>query len=83
MKYMLFPLVFGIFMIPACSHTGSSSVDVNTLSGTEWVLEDLSGRAVADRVQSTILFQSNDRIVGWGGCNRYFSGIRSDGRSTV
>ena len=81
MKHMLFLIIFGMFMIPACSHTGISSADLNTLSGTEWVLEDLSGRGVADRVQSTIIFKTKDRIVGWGGCNRYFTVIRSDGRS--
>ena len=81
MKHMLFLIIFGMFTIPACSHTGISSVDLDTLSGTEWVLEDLSGRGVADRVQSTIIFKAKHRIVGWGGCNRYFSSIRSDGRS--
>ncbi len=81
MKHMLFLIIFGMLMIPACSHTGISSADLNTLNGTEWALEDLSGRGVADRVQSTIIFKTKDRIVGWGGCNRYFSVIRSDGRS--
>ena len=81
MKHMLFLIIFGMLMSPACSHTGISSADLDTLKGTEWVLEDLGGRGVADRVQSTILFQSNDRIGGWGGCNRYFSSIRSDSRS--
>jgi heat shock protein HslJ len=32
-------------------------------------------------VQSTIIFKTKDRIVGWGGCNRFFTGFRSDGRS--
>jgi heat shock protein HslJ len=81
MKHMLFLIIFGMLMIPACSHTGISSADLNTLSGTEWVLEDLGGRGVADSVQSTIIFKTKDRIVGWGGCNRYFSVIRSDGHS--
>ena len=62
MKHMLFLIIFGMLMTPACSHTGISSADLDTLEGTEWVLEDLGGRGVADRVQSTILFQSNDRI---------------------
>jgi heat shock protein HslJ len=70
-----------MFTMFACSHIGTSSVDVNTLVGTEWVLVDLGGRGVEDRVQSTIIFEAKDRIVGWGGCNRYFSGYRSDGRN--
>ena len=49
--------------------------------GTEWVLEDLGGQGVEDRVQSTIIFKTHDRIVGWGGCNRYFSGYRFHGQN--
>ena len=81
MKRLLNLIIFGIFMIPACSHFGSSSVDTSTLQGSEWVLEDLAGRAVEDRVQSTIVFKTKDRLVGWGGCNRYFTRFRSDGHS--
>ena len=79
MKHIPFLFIFAMFMMIACSHTGTSSVDVNTLFETEWVLEDLGGRGVEDRVQSTIIFKTKDRIVGWGGCNRYFSGFRSYG----
>ena len=81
MKRLLNLIIFGIFMIPACSHFEASSVDPNTLQGSEWVLEDLAGRAVEDRVQSTIVFKTKDQLIGWGGCNRYFTSIRSEGRS--
>jgi heat shock protein HslJ len=81
MKRLLLLILSGIFIFPACSHFGASSVDPNTLQGTEWVLEDLAGRAVEDRVQSTIVFKTKDQLVGWGGCNRYFTRFRSDGHS--
>lgn len=80
MKHIFLLFISAMFMIVACGHTKTSSMDVNTLIGTEWVLEEMGGRGVADRVQSTIIFQTKERIVGWGGCNRYFSGSRSDGR---
>ena len=80
MRRLLFLIIFAMFMIPACSHFGQSSVDPNTLQGSEWVLEDLAGRAVEDRVQSTIVFKTKDRLAGWGGCNRYFTRFRSEGR---
>ncbi len=80
MKHILHLFISAPLMIVACSYTGTSTVDTNTLIGTEWVLEDLGGRGVQDRVQSTIIFEAKDRVVGWGGCNRYFSGSRSDGR---
>ena len=50
---------------------------VEEFNSTEWVLEEIGGSEVIDRVQSTIRFQGNDRIVGWGGCNRYFATVRS------
>jgi heat shock protein HslJ len=72
-------LIFGSFMIAACGHSGRSPINVDELLDTEWVLVEIDGRTAADRVTSTIRFQSNDWIVGWGGCNRYFAGVRSDG----
>ena len=81
MKTILFVVISVICILVACSHTGNSSPDINNLVGTEWVLEDLGGRGVEDRVQSTIIFKAKDRIAGWGGCNRYFSGCRLDGHS--
>ena len=80
MKHRFFMFFFALLMIVACSHTGSSSRNADDLIGTEWVLEDLAGRGVEDRVQSTVIFKTHDRIVGWGGCNRYFSGYRFHGQ---
>ena len=50
---------------------------VDEFNSTDWALKEIDGRAVIDRVQSTIRFEGNDRIVGWGGCNRYFASVRS------
>ena len=50
---------------------------VDEFNSTDWALKEIDGRAVIDRVQSTIRFEGNDRIVGWGGCNRYFATVRS------
>ena len=79
MRIKLMLLIFGLFMIAACSHTSKSPVNVAELIDTEWVLEEIGGRGVADQVQSTLHFQRHDRVVGWGGCNRYFASLRSDG----
>jgi heat shock protein HslJ len=72
-------LIFAWFMIAGCSHTAESPMVVNELIGTEWGLEEIDGSGVADNVQSTLRFERNDRIIGWGGCNRYFTGLRSTG----
>ena len=72
--------IFVSFLCTTCSYTHISSKGISELVGTEWVLEDLGGDAVTD-VQSSIRFEKEDKIVGWGGCNRYFAGVRSDGSS--
>jgi heat shock protein HslJ len=79
MKLSFPVLIFGWLMIAGCSHTAQSPMIVNELIGTEWVLEEIDGRGVVDNVQSTLRFEGNDRIIGWGGCNRYFTGVRSTG----
>lgn len=52
---------------------------VDDLVNTEWLLEDLGGQGVVDRVQSTVRFGEDGRITGSGGCNRYFAGIEQEG----
>ena len=77
MKPKVLLIIFTLFLIVACSQTKRLRMDVDEFNSTDWVLEEIDGRAVIDRVQSTIRFQGNDRIVGWGGCNRYFATVRS------
>lgn len=36
-----------------------------------WLLEDMGGRGVVDGVQTTMIFDSEGRVSGTGGCNRY------------
>lgn len=79
MKLSFTLLIFGWLMIAGCSHIAESPMAVNELIGTEWVLEEIDGSGVVDNVQSTLRFDRNDRIIGWGGCNRYFTGVRLAG----
>lgn len=74
-KFM--PIMFILSLVVACSQTGKLQMSVEGFRGTDWVLEEIDGSAAVDRVQSTIRFQGNDRIAGWGGCNRYFANVRS------
>lgn len=39
----------------------------------EWLLEDLGGTGVIDNLQTTLQFGSENRLEGFGGCNRYFA----------
>jgi heat shock protein HslJ len=41
------------------------------LVGSEWLLEDLAGAGVIDRVQATLAFPAPGRVSGSGSCNRF------------
>ena len=77
MKSKVLLIIFALFLIVACSQTKKLRMGVKEFQNTDWVLEEIDGSPVTDRVQSTIRFQANERIVGWGGCNRYFANFRS------
>lgn len=47
------------------------------LANTEWLLEDLGGSGVVDRVRTTLRFDGLTRITGEGGCNRYFAQLQN------
>lgn len=43
----------------------------NELTGSKWLLEDLAGKGVLDRLQTTVEFGEDNQLGGNGGCNRY------------
>jgi heat shock protein HslJ len=43
-----------------------------SLSGSEWLLEDLGGHGVIDRAQATLTFPEAGKVGGKGSCNRFF-----------
>jgi heat shock protein HslJ len=50
-----------------------------SLSGSAWLAEDIGGRGVIDRAQTTITFDAEGRVTGSGGCNRYFGPVTVEG----
>lgn len=46
------------------------------LAGTSWVAQEIDGVGVLEGVQSTVVFESEERIVGSTGCNQYFASLR-------
>jgi putative lipoprotein len=40
------------------------------LVGPDWVVEDIGGRGVVDRVRSSLTFTADGKVAGSGGCNR-------------
>ncbi len=55
---------------------------VSRLTAVEWLLEDLAGRPVRDRVQSTLAFPVAGRATGSTGCNRFNGSVNING-STI
>jgi heat shock protein HslJ len=49
------------------------------LKGSEWVLEDLSGLGVIDRVQATLIFPEPGKVAGKASCNRFFGTVHIQG----
>jgi putative lipoprotein len=51
--------------------TGSTPGAAADLRGTEWVLEDLAGAGVVDRVQATLVFAQDGTVSGNSSCNQF------------
>lgn len=51
------------------------------LIGSSWLAEDIGGRGVIDRAQTTVVFDAEYRITGSGGCNRYFGPVTIEGNT--
>ncbi|MDQ2841784.1 MAG: META domain-containing protein [Acidobacteriota bacterium] len=49
------------------------------LTGSEWLLEDLAGSGVIDRVQATLAFPEVGKVSGNGSCNRFFGASEISG----
>jgi heat shock protein HslJ len=43
-----------------------------SLTGSEWLLEDLGGDGVIDAIQATLVFPEAGKVAGNGSCNRFF-----------
>ncbi len=79
MKQLFTFLVLSVFMA-ACA-SGPKAKDPPNLVNTEWLLEDLVGKGVLDRVQATLAFPEPDKVAGKASCNRFFGGVEIKGES--
>jgi heat shock protein HslJ len=52
-----------------------------TLSGTNWLVEDIAGRAVVDNSRASIRFDEGGRASGSTGCNRFNSAVTIEGNT--
>jgi heat shock protein HslJ len=51
------------------------------IAGTAWLVEDIAGRGVIDRAQTTIRFDTTGQVSGSGGCNRFTGGAAVAGEA--
>jgi putative lipoprotein len=52
--------------------TAPARVALASLEGTAWLAEEIDGGGVAERVQSTLIFDAGQKVAGRAACNRYF-----------
>lgn len=58
---------------------GESATSIEDWVGTEWQLTRFNGGPVLEGVQTTLVIESSDRLVGNGGCNNYFASMMVEG----
>lgn len=56
----------------------TASAAANTPVGN-WLLEDIQGRGVIDRIRTDLNISADGRVSGSGGCNRFMSQAKIDG----
>jgi heat shock protein HslJ/uncharacterized lipoprotein YbaY len=61
--------------------SASAQVAGSSIDGTAWLVEDIAGRGVIDRAQTTISFDTAGRVSGSTGCNRYTGVATRDGEA--
>jgi putative lipoprotein len=66
-------------MFQACSTTTPPAAQTPAkLGGTAWLAEDIDGKGVVDRAQSTVEFVDDQRAAGSLACNRYTTTYSAD-----
>jgi len=78
-KHKFAALVFSV-VLASCAGASPQKAPPNLLK-TEWLLEDLAGKGVLDRVQATLAFPGPNKVAGKGSCNRFFGAVEINGES--
>ena len=65
-------------LLTGAAHAQGASV---AIEGTAWRVEDIAGRGVIDRAQTTIDFDASGRVSGSTGCNRFTGAATLEGEA--
>jgi heat shock protein HslJ len=66
---------------PAQSAPSTPPGSLFVLGGSEWLLVDLAGGGVLDRVQATLSFPEGNKIAGSDSCNQFFGTAEVSGNT--
>lgn len=81
------PILLALGLTLGCQSAAPSRVSPRTappvvlpaLAGTSWIVEEIDTRGVLEHVQSTVTFETAERLAGSTGCNRIFGPVRLSG----
>ena len=80
MKFPRFITLLSSVLLASCASGAQPKAPPNLLN-TEWLLEDLAGRGVLDRIQATLAFPGPNKVAGNGSCNRFMGAAEISGES--
>lgn len=74
-------LLFAVtWLYGGCMSSGSNQ-SLDRLIGIEWLALDIDGTPVKNKTESTISFEDATRVIGNGGCNRFFGTAKLSGET--
>lgn len=66
------PIIIFLAMYGAAACLSVPENDAIDLTAKAWVVEDINGKEVIERLQSTISFEKRGKVKGFTGCNNFF-----------
>jgi len=78
-RHLAMFVLSGLLAIWGCQLAERGNAAGESLIGAAWLAEDLEKRGVLDRAQTTIHFDSQERVSGSTGCNSYSASYKLKG----
>ena len=80
-RLILLALIAGCANDPLPAMRDGVEIASPPIVNTTWLLEDLGGAGVLDRVRATLAFTEPGKVAGSGSCNRFFGSVKLSGQS--
>lgn len=79
MNARILAIAAALLLAPPWDASVAAEAGGDVLPATAWILEDLAGAGVVDRVQATLEFPAQGRASGIGSCNHFSADVTLDG----